>query len=142
MTKHNYNSLTRATTEVDRKIGGRVRMARLAAGMSQTELGNALGISFQQIQKCEKGVNRIGAARIANIADLFGMSPQALFGESALEAGNPEAIPMMASADGAKLARAFNAITDAELRASVVQFAEMALDLERRYASKPARKPR
>jgi transcriptional regulator with XRE-family HTH domain len=54
---------------VDAAVGGNIRNARLAAGLSQTELGSACGISFQQIQKYEKGINRVGGSRLMQIAE-------------------------------------------------------------------------
>ncbi|MBI1251979.1 MAG: helix-turn-helix domain-containing protein [Alphaproteobacteria bacterium] len=59
----------RTATEVDRRIGQRVRMRRLELGMSQERLAELLGVTFQQVQKYEKGVNRIAASRLFFIAD-------------------------------------------------------------------------
>jgi transcriptional regulator with XRE-family HTH domain len=59
------------TTEADIRIGARVRAARERAGMSQTELGRVLGVSFQQVQKYENASNRLSAARIQIIADYY-----------------------------------------------------------------------
>jgi transcriptional regulator with XRE-family HTH domain len=53
---------------VDKHVGSRVRMRRVMLGMSQEKLGRALGITFQQVQKYEKGTNRIGASRLQHIA--------------------------------------------------------------------------
>jgi transcriptional regulator with XRE-family HTH domain len=54
--------------EIDRHVGQRIRMRRLLAGLSQTELGNALGVSFQQVQKYENGNNRIASSRLVAVA--------------------------------------------------------------------------
>lgn len=62
-----------ACDEIDIEIGRRLRQARVAAGLTQTELGVRLGISFQQIQKYEKGRNRIGGGRLYKIARLLGV---------------------------------------------------------------------
>lgn len=62
-----------ACDEIDVEIGKRVRQARVAAGLTQTELGSQLGISFQQVQKYEKGRNRIGGGRLYKIARVFGV---------------------------------------------------------------------
>jgi transcriptional regulator with XRE-family HTH domain len=59
-------------TEADRTIGSRIAALRSAQGLSQTMLGQAIGVSFQQVQKYEKGRNRIGAGRLQAIADLTG----------------------------------------------------------------------
>lgn len=61
----------KAPTPVDRHIGSRVRRRRIALGMSQETLGEALGLTFQQVQKYEKGTNRIGASRLLTIATIL-----------------------------------------------------------------------
>ena len=66
----------------DIEIGHRIRLQRLARGMSQTELGQACGITFQQIQKYEKGANRVGGGRLQQIADALGVAPGVFFGNS------------------------------------------------------------
>ena len=58
----------RAANAIDRKIGQRVRSRRLEIGMSQERLAELLGITFQQVQKYEKGVNRIAASRLFDIS--------------------------------------------------------------------------
>src|SRR5260370_31061794 len=62
---------TKAPDACDADVGRRIRAQRLLCHMSQTELGNRVGITFQQIQKYEKGVNRVGAGRLARIADVL-----------------------------------------------------------------------
>src|SRR5215213_5656213 len=65
--------ITKAPSNVDRHVGSRVRMRRLLIGMSQESLGEALGVTFQQVQKYEKGTNRIGASRVHLIASVLGV---------------------------------------------------------------------
>ena len=64
---------------VDRYVGGRIRSVRMDQGMSQTALGRALGITFQQVQKYESGANRISAGKLALTAETLGISVQSLF---------------------------------------------------------------
>ncbi len=64
-----------ATDEFDRKLGKRIRLYRQSMGMSQTEFGRHLGVSFQQIQKYETGVNRISVNSLRKMASLFGVEP-------------------------------------------------------------------
>jgi transcriptional regulator with XRE-family HTH domain len=64
---------------VDKHVGKRVRMRRLMLNMSQTALGEAVGVSFQQVQKYENGVNRIGASRLQHIARILGVPAAFLF---------------------------------------------------------------
>lgn len=63
----------RRTTAADHDIGARVRMLRLQKGMSQTALGDALGLTFQQVQKYEKGANRVGAGRLHELSKVLGV---------------------------------------------------------------------
>src|SRR6201994_628746 len=64
---------------VDRHVGSRVRMRRIMLGMSQERLGEGLGLTFQQIQKYEKGTNRIGASRLQQICDILRIPVSFLF---------------------------------------------------------------
>lgn len=66
--------MKKAPNEVDRQVGSRVRMRRLLIGLSQEKLGAALGLTFQQVQKYEKGTNRISASRLQQIAVTLGVS--------------------------------------------------------------------
>jgi transcriptional regulator with XRE-family HTH domain len=61
----------REPNATDRHVGGRVRMRRMMLGMSQEKLGDALGLTFQQVQKYEKGTNRVGASRLQQIAHIL-----------------------------------------------------------------------
>ena len=67
--------------ELDRLIGARLRALRVAKGFSQTELGQYAGISFQQIQKCENGSNRIGAGRLWIFCQFLNVDPEQFFNE-------------------------------------------------------------
>src|SRR6202167_4056888 len=82
---------TKAPNPVDKYVGSRVRMRRIMLGMSQEKLGEALGLTFQQVQKSEKGTNRVGASRIQQIAELLQVPVSFLF------EGGPSGI---AKADG------------------------------------------
>jgi transcriptional regulator with XRE-family HTH domain len=66
--------MIKAPNDVDRQVGSRVRMRRMLIGMSQEKLGDALGLTFQQVQKYEKGTNRISASRLQHIARVLGVS--------------------------------------------------------------------
>ena len=68
---------------VDAAVGARIRNLRLRSGLSQTEVGEQVGVSFQQIQKYEKGTNRVSAGRLAQLAKLFGVSIAAFYSEVA-----------------------------------------------------------
>src|SRR4030081_864162 len=72
----------KAPNPVDRHVGSRVRMRRMMLSMSQEKLGDALGLTFQQVQKYEKGTNRIGASRLQQISNILQV-PVAFFFEGA-----------------------------------------------------------
>ena len=76
---------SRKTDSYDREVGLRVRTLRLSRRMSQNDIGQRLGITFQQIQKYENGANRIGAGRLQRIAEIFEVPVAALFGASRRE---------------------------------------------------------
>jgi transcriptional regulator with XRE-family HTH domain len=68
---------------IDRNVGTRIRMQRMLLGLSQAEVGKAVGVTFQQVQKYEKGRNRIGASRLQQIANVLKVTPDFFFdGES------------------------------------------------------------
>jgi transcriptional regulator with XRE-family HTH domain len=120
---------------VDRFIGARVRMRRILVGMSQEKLGEALGITFQQIQKYEKGTNRISVSRLHQIASVLG-APVGMFYEGAPEAGAGEGgsglrergaaryeTDFLASPEGVQLMRAFLRISNTRVRRKLIELA-------------------
>src|SRR5881275_2230640 len=72
-------SVKKAPNHVDRHVGSRVRLRRMLLGLSQEKLGEALGLTFQQVQKYEKGTNRIGASRLQQIAQILQVPVAFLF---------------------------------------------------------------
>jgi len=124
---------TKAPNPVDKYVGSRVRMRRIMLGMSQEKLGEALGLTFQQIQKYEKGTNRVGASRLQQIADVLQVPVSFMFegvpgGEAGAgfgEAPSPGYISdFLATSEGLALTRAFTRIGDAKLRRSIVDLVE------------------
>ena len=125
---------TKTPNPVDKHVGSRVRMRRIMLGMSQVKLGEALGLTFQQIQKYEKGTNRVGASRLQQIADTLQVPVSFLFegapDSNAMEGGFGESpstayvSDFLASSEGLALTRAFTRITDAKLRRSIVDLVE------------------
>ena len=111
---------------IDVHVGARIRLRRRTIGMSQETLADGLGITFQQVQKYEKGMNRVGASRLQNIAEIlnvpipyfFEESP-GMLGESADTAAN-ELNEFMSSKEGLALASAFLAIEDKRVRQNVL----------------------
>ena len=125
---------TKAPNPVDKYVGSRVRMRRIMLGMSQEKLGEGLGLTFQQIQKYEKGTNRIGASRIQQISEILQVPVSFLFegspGSSAGterfgEAPSPAYVAdFLATSDGLALTKAFMGIKDAKLRRRIVDLVE------------------
>src|SRR5260221_9915853 len=114
---------------IDKHVGSRVRMRRLMLDMSQTDVADALGLTFQQVQKYEKGKNRIGASRLQHISQILQV-PVAFFFEGAphehgqRRASNGAPSPQyvadyLATSDGIQLTRAFMQIPSAKLRRSI-----------------------
>ena len=103
--KRRYNSANqRGVTLLDKKVGDRLRTRRLEMHLSQTALGNCLGLSFQQIQKYEKGVNRVGAARLASIAGLLNTNVAYFVGDEGRPRHTSESDRFMATKEGIELA--------------------------------------
>jgi len=84
---------SRRANPIDIHVGSRVRFRRMLLGMSQEKLGEKLGLTFQQVQKYEKGINRIGASRLYDLAQVLGVPVQFFYedapiGESRADAGD------------------------------------------------------
>jgi transcriptional regulator with XRE-family HTH domain len=125
---------TKAPNPVDKYVGSRVRMRRIMLGMSQEKLGEALGLTFQQVQKYEKGTNRVGASRLQQISEvlhvpisfLFDGGPSGAAGGNGFDGGcSPVYVSdFLATSEGLALTRAFTRIADAKLRRSIVDLVE------------------
>src|SRR5215467_8196798 len=96
---------TRKPDPVDIEVGQRIKIQRLAAGLSQTELGESIGVTFQQVQKYEKGANRVGAGRLTQIARVLN-------------------VPLNTHPHAFRLLQAYSTLTDGELRRSIVELVE------------------
>lgn len=130
-------SVKKAPNPVDKHVGARVRARRILVGMSQEKLGNSLGLTFQQIQKYEKGTNRIGASRLQNIAKTLSV-PVAYFFEGApvesagLGFAETEqsgyVADILSTPEGISLAKAFMRISDPRVRRKIVELVTMMAD--------------
>ncbi|KQV30794.1 transcriptional regulator [Rhizobium sp. Root1203] len=115
---------------IDIYVGSRVRMRRQLLGLSQERLAEQIGVTFQQVQKYEKGVNRIGASRLQRIAEVLSASPSYFFEQDPSEPLSLAGLDMTIATDpvaeflhskeGLALNRAFIKITDALLREKIV----------------------
>ena len=124
----------RSPNPVDKHVGSRVRMRRMMLGISQEKLGQALGLTFQQVQKYEKGMNCIGASRLQHISDILQV-PAAFFFEGApnlpgatdsvKEAPSPAYVSdFLATSEGVSLTKAFMRIKEPKLRRRIVHLVE------------------
>lgn len=121
---------------IDIYVGSRVRLRRMMLGMSQEKLGEQLGITFQQIQKYEKGTNRIGASRLQNISSALSV-PVSFFFEDAPSSttgtggmGEPASpnyvVDFLSSSEGVQLNKAFVRIKDPKLRRRIIDLVRAA----------------
>lgn len=115
---------------VDIHVGARIRMRRLMLGLSQEKLADGLGLTFQQVQKYEKGSNRVGASRLQQIANVLQVQPTFFFeGLASTDGGFSEEQPLyinqfVSSSDGLALAKAFMSIKSPAARRSIVKLVE------------------
>jgi transcriptional regulator with XRE-family HTH domain len=135
----------KSPTPVDHHIGTRVRRRRMALGMSQEALGDALGLTFQQVQKYEKGTNRIGASRLLQISGILRVGIEFFFqGLEQIDSEQPAEKRSMAEflaiADSERLVRSFVRLKDGEARRKVTDLVEW-LATTGEDASGPPTKP-
>ena len=113
---------------VDAHVGHRVRLRRMLIGMSQERLGELLGLTFQQVQKYEKGINRIGAGRLFEVAGILGV-PISFFYEDVDAGGGgfaegeepPPVMEFLSSGEGLQLSLAFMRIKDVKVRRRILE---------------------
>ena len=117
----------RSPLPVDTLVGQNIRICRLQRGMSQTELGERIGVTFQQVQKYEKGANRVGASRLTMIADVLAVPLPTLFdGAATAGQGSPEASPrhLLAKPHSLRLLQAFDKVRDDGTRMALLAMVE------------------
>lgn len=123
--------MKKAPNPIDQHVGGRVRMRRMLLGMSQEKLGDSLGLTFQQVQKYEKGTNRIGASRLQQISRTLNVAPAFFFEGIPAEAtganpgfgdeGSPSfVVDFISTSEGLQLNRAFARIRDPKVRKRII----------------------
>jgi transcriptional regulator with XRE-family HTH domain len=131
----------KAPNPTDKHVGSRVRMRRMMLGMSQEKLGDALDLTFQQVQKYEKGTNRIGASRLQQISHIlqvpvaffFEGGPNSQSGHGVGEAPSPAYVSdFLATSDGLALTKAFMRIEDSKLRRRIVDLVEQIASRDKR----------
>jgi transcriptional regulator with XRE-family HTH domain len=142
--------VTKRPNPIDQHVGQRVRVRRLLLGLTQEKVGTALGLTFQQVQKYEKGTNRIGASRLQEISKILDVPPSYFF------EGMPEALGLnstgfadnvprqyvreaLNTTDGLQLNRAFVRIRDAKVRRRIIELVSQIAEADDRRASEPDR---
>jgi transcriptional regulator with XRE-family HTH domain len=119
----------RKPDSVDIEVGQRIKIQRLAAGLSQTELGESIGVTFQQVQKYEKGANRVGAGRLTQIARGLKIPVNSFFEghdhiEKVAQQGGVSPLSLITHPHAFRLLQAYSTLTNGELRRSIVELVE------------------
>jgi transcriptional regulator with XRE-family HTH domain len=116
----------KSATKIDKLIGQNIRVRRLASGLTQERLGEKLGVTFQQVQKYEKGVNRVGSGRLYEIADLLGVPVASLFGDEDKQKKPRGSSPFDLLSDTLtmQMVKEFSKIGDKEMRCAVLAVVE------------------
>jgi transcriptional regulator with XRE-family HTH domain len=113
----------RSATKADKELGDKIRARRIEISMSQAELGEHIGVSFQQVQKYEKGVNRVSVPRLAQIAKALDNTEMSYFtGENSGE--QTKMLSLFTDRPSQRLLVAFHKIADMETRYRVVGLLE------------------
>jgi transcriptional regulator with XRE-family HTH domain len=120
---------TRKANPVDAEVGRRIKLQRLSAGWSQTALGDKVGVTFQQVQKYERGQTRVGASRLTQIAKVLNV-PVAEFFETAKPASKRQSfaqspLDLLSQPLALKLLQLFSEITDPDMRQTIVKLVEI-----------------
>ena len=107
-------------SDTDQIVGARIAALRKARGLSQTALGNAVGVTFQQIQKYEKGMNRVGAGRLQVIAKFLEVPVATIFGDDTEAEFQADALDILNLPGAAELLKAFGEIENRQVRRDVL----------------------
>ena len=125
--------MQKSSNSTDHHVGARVRMRRLMLDLSQTDLADAIGVSFQQVQKYEKGANRISASRLQQIANVVqvpipfffeGLPNHSVKAKGTIDASLSHVSNFLATSEGLSLIKAFMKIKDSKLRRSIVHLVD------------------
>jgi len=118
---------SRDVSDVDRAVGHRIRARRLELKLSQLDVAQALGVAPQQVQKYERGANRVSASRLVDLCQVLDLTPnELLLGENGKQIKPDKNRPtplsqMLASSDGHELAALFSRVSDGKVRRQIVE---------------------
>jgi transcriptional regulator with XRE-family HTH domain len=132
--------LAKTPDPLDVMVGAKIRIFRIERGMSQSELAGKIGVAFQQVQKYEKGINRVGASRLSRIAAVLGISVGDLFeaaGEKPANLKSP--FRLLAERDALRVLTAFSRTSDPRVRRAIAHLVETIADLRPAAKSSAAR---
>jgi len=106
-------------------VGAKIRVLRLSRGLSQSDLADQIGVTFQQVQKYEKGANRVGASRLSQIANVLGISVGELFEQSRQRPGAASSpLKLLVEPGAVRVLEAYVQTTDPRLRRAIVNLIE------------------
>jgi transcriptional regulator with XRE-family HTH domain len=116
----------RGPDAVDKLVGRNIRILRLAKGLSQTELADALGVTFQQVQKYEKGTNRVGSGRLLKISAILGVKITDFFEgtDRPHDTARRSVFDQLAQPESFRLVQAFSGIDRPNIRRTLVRLIE------------------
>jgi transcriptional regulator with XRE-family HTH domain len=114
----------RSAGNVDIEMGRRIRLRRVEIGLSQSELGEKLGVSFQQVQKYEKGVNRVGASRLQQIAEALGVDLTFFYEGNSKAEREVDSLLFLDSSFSLRLLRAYTAVENQAVQRQFVSLVE------------------
>jgi len=122
--RHSKSTSPRSAVSADIEMGRRIRLRRAEKGISQIKLAGHLGLSFQQVQKYEKGINRVGAARLQQIAEVLGVDIPFFYDGDGKEP-DVDSLLVLDSVFSLQLLRAYTAIKDKTVQRKLVILVEM-----------------
>jgi transcriptional regulator with XRE-family HTH domain len=123
--------LAKTPDPLDVMVGARIRIFRTHRGMSQSDLAGKIGVAFQQVQKYEKGINRVGASRLSRIAAVLGISIGELFGSAGDKpADSKSPFRLLAERDALRVLTAFSRTADSRVRRAIARLVETVADLQ------------
>jgi transcriptional regulator with XRE-family HTH domain len=114
----------RKADPLDVMVGAKIRVLRVSRGLSQTDLADKIGVTFQQVQKYEKGANRVGASRLSQIASVLGISIGELFNQSRHKPGDADSPFRLLTEPGAVRVLKAYVRTDPRVRRAIVNLIE------------------
>jgi transcriptional regulator with XRE-family HTH domain len=123
----------KSATKLDKSIGEKIRTHRLKTNMTQEELGRRLRVTFQQIQKYERGINRVGSGRLYEIAEILEL-PVTSFFEADTKSKNVRAsspFDLIADPMAMQMVREFSKIGDVKMRRAIMALLEQMIETKR-----------